>query len=308
VCWDLTLRVPPGFLFAGFRSETYWWEATAYLHKVAVVLIGSLMVDTKATVQTATALAMAALAHAAVLYWRPMRMKRLYRLQAGASGALVGTYLVAIVLTAGGQDSLVTNQSRLVVAWVGVALNVGFACWWLYEVAMRKPVRRLCRRLSARAAAAAKQREEARAQRKEAARRRKKAAAAALPAAFGVAKASNPALELAGMPVVPNPKSRWDQEWETLAKVEEQNKAARAVMGEAKLRLAGSSSRGLRHGTKRSRGAASKAATGTGRRDRVRRASGGRRAHSSSSSSNSPSSSSASPASAVQHRRNPLLV
>lgn len=140
-----------------------------------------------------------------------------YRLQAGASAALVGTYLVALVLAeAGNPQGSIPGVSRVNIAWLGVAINVAFGLWWVYEVAMRKRVRRCCRRLSAKAEAKRREIELKRKAAKERERLRKKALSAAMPASFGVAsntsRFDNAALEMA-VASAPNPLNRWEQEW-----------------------------------------------------------------------------------------------
>ena len=47
------------------------------MHKLLAVAIGSLLADVHPTMQMAVALCVAILAHAGVLYQRPLRMKRL---------------------------------------------------------------------------------------------------------------------------------------------------------------------------------------------------------------------------------------
>ena len=138
-----------------------------------------------------------------------------YRLQAGASASLVGTYLVALMLSASGGDASVSGGARTSVAWAGVVINIGFAAWWVYEVALRKRARRLCRRCGERADAQRRRRAAQRRQRREAERLRKKAIAAAMPESFGPAgkgRFDNSALEMA-VTSAPNPMSRWEREW-----------------------------------------------------------------------------------------------
>lgn len=122
---------------------------------------------------------------------------------------------MALVLSASGGDAVVSGTSRTNVAWVGVLINIGFAAWWVYEVALRKRARRLCRRCGERADAQRRQRAERRRQRREVERLRRKALAAAMPESFGKAgngRFDNSALEMA-VTTAPNPMSRWEREW-----------------------------------------------------------------------------------------------